>query len=398
MTSSCKYSFQVVGEMQAKVCARRTSLITENGQACGASADSQLPFRCPRCGECERFHSLASLRDHLEYGHSYYHTMHELSLPTRRGHSHPERVLHVRSLSDTREVTSCIERCRTHSVGTQAAEEIQTEEEEEEARKDDLKFHKSSPGRDHIPFPFDNPPDPGSEPEAVSPEWSVCAGEVSVRRRLAKVLLAADSTMQRRLHRVSTELAQTDTELLCERAHSQHLAQERQEVQERERALSHQVDMAVMVIATLKEQLNESEYELERREQEVITIQNFLEAAAQHEICGKVRIQRFIENLLKRIALAERLLEYYQSSPSPPTYTDYMHQTAENGPHRITKSRSAGYQLSQSCPQEGRMHPSQLGRAFPKGPSERVGNSGYFRPDRRDEAWTQRRRSAGFED
>ncbi|CAB1312753.1 unnamed protein product [Coregonus sp. 'balchen'] len=368
--------------MQQKVCARSTSLLTENGQACGASADSQLPFRCPRCGEHERFHSLASLRDHLEYSHSYYHTMHELSLPTRRGHSHPERALHVRSLSDTREVTSCIERCRTHSVGTQAAEEIQTEEEEEEeeASKDYLKFHKSSPGTDHIPFPFpfDDPPDPGSEPEVVSPEWSVCAGEVSVRRRLAKVLLAADSTMQRRLHRVSTELAQTDTELLCERAHSQHLAQERQEVQERERALSRQVDVAVMVIATLKEQLNESEYELERREQEVITIQNFLEAATQHEICGKVRIQRFIENLLKRIALAERLLEYYQSSPSPPTYTDYM--------------------LSQSCPQEGRTHPSQLGRAFPKAPSERVGHSGYFRPDRRDEVWNQRRRSAGFED
>ncbi|CAB1343745.1 unnamed protein product [Coregonus sp. 'balchen'] len=364
--------------MQQKVCARRTSLFTENGQACGASADPQLPFRCPRCGEHERFRSLASLRAHLEYSHSYYHTMHELSLPTRSGHSHPERALHVRSLSDTREVTSCIERCRTHSVGMQAAEEIKTEneeeddEEEEEASKDGLKINKSSLGTDHIPspFPFDESPDPGSEPEGVFLERNVCAGEVSVRRRLAKVLRAADSTMQRRLHRLSTELAQTDTELMCERAHSQHLAQERQAVQEKEMALSRQVDVAVIVIATLKEQLKESEYELERREQEVITIQNFLEAAAQHEICGKVRIQRFIEKLLKRITLAERLLEYYQSSPSPPNYTDDM--------------------LSQSCPQEGRTHPSQLGR--------KVGHSGYFRPDRRDEVWRQCSRSAGFED
>nr|XP_046214422.1 protein ZNF365-like [Oncorhynchus gorbuscha] len=145
-----------------------------------------------------------------------------------------------------------------------------------------------------------------------------------------------------------------------------------------------------MVIATLKEQLKESEYELEMREQEVITIQNFLEAATQHEICGKVWIQCFIENLLKRITLAERLLEYYQSSPSPPNYTDYMHQTDENRPHRISKSRSAGCQLSQSCPQEGRTHPSLLGR--------KVGHSSYFRPDHRDEVWAQGSRSVGFED
>ncbi|XP_071236524.1 LOW QUALITY PROTEIN: protein ZNF365-like [Salvelinus alpinus] len=381
--------------MQQKVCARRTSLFTENGQACGASADPQLPFRCPRCGEHKRFRSLASLRAHLEYSHSYYHTMHELSLPTLRGAFSPERALHGRSLSDTREVTICIERCRMPSVGTQAADEIKTEneeedDEEEEASKDGLKIHKSSPGTDHIPspFPFDEPPDPGSKLEVVFPERNVCTEAMSLRHRLAKVLRAVDSTMQRRLHRVSTELAKTDTKLLCERALSQHLAQERQEVQEKERALSGQVDVAVMVIATLKEQLKESEYELERREQEVITIQNFLQAATHHEICGKVRIQRFIENLLKRIALAERLLEYYQSSPSPPNYTDYMHQTAENRPHRIPKSRSAGCQLSQACPQEGRTHRSQLGR--------KVGHCGYFRPDRRDEVLTQCSRSAGF--
>lgn len=87
-----------------------------------------------------------------------------------------------------------------------------------------------------------------------------------MRRRLAGLLRAADGTMQRRLAQVSTELAQTDTELLCERAHSQHLAQERREVAERERSLSRQVDVAVMVIAALREQLNASENELERRE------------------------------------------------------------------------------------------------------------------------------------
>lgn len=102
---------------------------------------------------------------------------------------------------------------------------------------------------------------------------------------------------------------------------------------------------------------------------EVITIQKFLEAAARQETCGKVRIQRFIENLLRRIALAERLVEYYQVNGSPSQCNHYKvhthkqgqsltlthtcsnltfdlssllqqhQQPTDNGPHRITKSR-----------------------------------------------------------
>lgn len=49
---------------------------------------------------------------------------------------------------------------------------------------------------------------------------------------------------------------------------------------------------------------------------EVITIQKFLDVAARQEKSGKVRIQRFIEDLLSRIALAERLLDYYQTNGS----------------------------------------------------------------------------------
>lgn len=58
----------------------------------------------------------------------------------------------------------------------------------------------------------------------------------------------------------------------------------------------------------------------------MITIQKFLEAAARQETCGKVRIQRFIENLLRRIALAERLVEYYQVNGSPQQCNHYKVQ------------------------------------------------------------------------
>lgn len=46
---------------------------------------------------------------------------------------------------------------------------------------------------------------------------------------------------------------------------------------------------------------------------EVVTFNHFLEAAAEKEVQGKARLQDFIENLLQRVELAEKQLEFYQS-------------------------------------------------------------------------------------
>lgn len=266
----------------------------------------------------------------------------------------------------------------------------------------------------HHPFPPLAPLHPELDLDLAEQNSYSGSETAAVRRRLARILRAADGTMQRRLAKVSTDLAQTDTELLCERAHSQHLAQERQEVADRERSLSRQVDVAVMVIAALREQLNASENELERREREVITIQKFLEAAARQETCGKVRIQRFIENLLRRIAMAERLVEYYQVNGSQQQCSHYKYQQpTDNGPHRITKSRSAGCQLSSSGFHDNRRHSSSssqfAGRPLfckagggdqDRERRERLAQSSrlFCRPEHRDDIWNhQRRRSAGYE-
>ncbi|KAM6916698.1 protein ZNF365 [Xenentodon cancila] len=466
--------------MQQKLCSRSSGcfLLERNGQACGAVSDSvascDLPFRCPRCGDQERFRSLASLRAHLEYRHSYHSPdvtpggfsitgklpdpmtaaipWHDMSLPTRRGQKSGARPPHIRSLSDSRDsgflpsYGSARRRTQSVGVGTHAGDEEEEEEEEEDeveegmedeeeddnreardgtTKEEDIKmsFKKSDPGHHfinhhHLPFlspvPLGPPPDQNPDLELVDQSLfsgvETAAASAAVRRRLANILRAADSTMQRRLAKVSTELAQTDTELLCERAHSQHLAQERQEVADRERSLSRQVDVAVMVIAALREQLNASENELERREREVITIQKFLEAAVRQETSGKVRIQQFIENLLTRIALAERLLEYYQVTGSSPRCDHHKQQN--NGAHRITKSRSAGCQLfSSGMPDTRTQSFSQCGAcpSFSK-PSgsrdrerehrERLAQSSrlFCRPEHRDDIWNhQRRRSTGYE-
>ncbi|KAK2824692.1 hypothetical protein Q5P01_021867 [Channa striata] len=440
--------------MQQKLCSRGSGsfLLERNGQACGAVTNSvtscDLHFRCPRCGEKERFRSLASLRAHLEYRHSYRSPdvitggfsitgklpdpltaaipWHDMSLPTRRGQQNTGRPPHVRSLSDSRDsgylhsYSSVRRRTQSVGVGTQAEEDEEDEHEagtegEDVGEEDEEEDEEAGDGASLGP-----PPDPDLDLDLDLVEQNpysgleTAAASAAVRRRLASILRAADSTMQRRLAKVSTELAQTDTELLCERAHSQHLAQERQEVAERERSLSRQVDVAVMVIAALREQLNASENELERREREVITIQKFLEAAARQETCGKVRIQHFIENLLRRIALAERLVEYYQVNGSPLQCNHYKQhqQQMDNGPHRITKSRSAGGQLSSSGLHDSRTHSSSH---FGSRPSfskpggerdrerehrERLAQSSrlFCRPEHRDDIWNhQRRRSTGYE-
>ncbi|XP_042082428.1 protein ZNF365-like isoform X2 [Haplochromis burtoni] len=468
--------------MQQKLCSRGSGsfLLERNGQACGAIVDTvtpcDLPFRCPRCGEQERFHSLASLRAHLEYRHSYRSPdmvtegfsitgklpdpltaaipWHDMSLPTRRGQQSTGRPPHVRSLSDSRDsgylhsYGSARRRTQSVGVGTQAEEEedeeidvgtededVEEDEEDEDdegeersgsRNEEDLKTSSKKSDHHHINHhhilfpPLGPPPDPDLDLDLDLTEHNsysgleTAAASAAVRQRLASILRAADSTMQRRLARVSTELAHTDTELLCERAHSQHLAQERQEVADKERSLSRQVDVAVMVIAALREQLNASENELERREREVLTIQKFLEAAVRQETCGKVRIQHFIENLLRRIALAERLVEYYQVNGSPPQCNHYKHQQkTDNGPHRITKSRSAGGQLSSSGLADSRTQSSsQFGGRPPfskpggdrdreREHRERLAQSSrlFCRPEHRDDIWNhQRRRSTGYED
>ncbi|MGH0161052.1 UNVERIFIED_CONTAM: hypothetical protein FKN15_040217 [Acipenser sinensis] len=132
--------------------------------------------------------------------------------------------------------------------------------------------------------------------------------ESHVRERLDEMMKAAECTIEKRLEKVTSELAQKNTELVNTWAEFVHLSREKREVLARERALSRQVDTAVKVIMALRQQLTESERELERKEQEVISIHHFLEATVQHEVCGKARLQHFIENLLQRIALAERHL------------------------------------------------------------------------------------------
>ncbi|NXR49919.1 ZN365 protein, partial [Hippolais icterina] len=146
--------------------------------------------------------------------------------------------------------------------------------------------------------------------------------EAHVREKFNRMVEAVDKTIEKRIDKLTKELSQKTAELLEVRAAFVQLSQKKQEVQRRERALSRQVDVAVEMIAALKQRLSESEEELHRKEEEVVTFNHFLEEAAEKEVRGKARLQHFIENLLQRVDLAERQLEYYQNQQMVCNHTD----------------------------------------------------------------------------
>ncbi|NWT34935.1 ZN365 protein, partial [Cardinalis cardinalis] len=157
--------------------------------------------------------------------------------------------------------------------------------------------------------------------------------EAHVREKFNRMVEAVDKTIEKRIDKLTKELSQKTAELLEVRAAFVQLSQKKQEVQRRERALSRQVDVAVEMIAALKQRLSESEEELHRKEEEVVTFNHFLEEAAEKEVRGKARLQHFIENLLQRVDLAERQLEYYQSQQMVCNHTDISEHIHPNIDH-----------------------------------------------------------------
>ncbi|KAF1602818.1 hypothetical protein FQV09_0005754, partial [Eudyptes chrysolophus] len=216
----------------------------------------------------------------------------------------------------------------------------------------------------------DSPSEQISKPGLPATD-SKASFEAHVREKFNRMVEAVDKTIEKRIDKLTKELAQKTAELLEVRAAFVQLSQKKQEVQRRERALSRQVDVAVEMIAALKQRLTESEEELHRKEEEVVTFNHFLEEAAEKEVRGKARLQHFIENLLQRVDLAERQLEYYQNQQMVCNHTNISeHVVSQQSPslHLITiiNFRSRGSQhVSYNVP-DAKPHSFQKGRILLK--------------------------------
>ncbi|NXS09720.1 ZN365 protein, partial [Neodrepanis coruscans] len=302
-----------------------------------------LPFRCPRCGDHTRFRSLSSLRVHLEYSHSFQ----ESSLLARSSLFSP--------LKDA-ELVSPPEPAPQGSPGSPGG-----------SAGPFPSLGGSGKGGQHRELAAERPgsylgnyvsaesPSEASKPGLPATD-SKASFEAHVRDKFNRMVEAVDKTIEKRIDKLTKELSQKTAELLEVRAAFVQLSQKKQEVQRRERALSRQVDVAVEMIAALKQRLSESEEELHRKEEEVVTFNHFLEEAAEKEVRGKARLQHFIENLLQRVDVAERQLEYYQNQQVLCHHTD--------------PSEHLEYQQSPSLPQtlpRGKLLELELGWAQSRG-------------------------------
>ncbi|XP_066180341.1 protein ZNF365 [Sylvia atricapilla] len=318
-----------------------------------------LPFRCPRCGDHTRFRSLSSLRVHLEYSHSFQ----ESSLLARSSLFSP--------LKDA-ELVSPPEPAAQASPGSPGGSAA--------APFLNLGGASCGSGRGEQPreLPAERPgsylasyvsaesPGDVSKPSLPAAE-SKASFEAHVREKFNRMVEAVDKTIEKRIDKLTKELSQKTAELLEVRAAFVQLSQKKQEVQRRERALSRQVDVAVEMIAALKQRLSESEEELHRKEEEVVTFNHFLEEAAEKEVRGKARLQHFIENLLQRVDVAERQLEYYQNQQMVCNHTDVSeHVFTDISLNKKPRCLSRGSQHASYNIADAKPHSFQKGRILLK--------------------------------
>ncbi|KAG5194629.1 hypothetical protein JEQ12_012905 [Ovis aries] len=334
-----------------------------------------LPFRCPRCGDHTRFRSLSSLRAHLEFSHSY-----------------QERTLLTKcslfpSLKDTDLVTSSEppKQGRLQSCGNivkQKPSYVNLYSISHEHSKDRKPFEMVAERPvsyvqtyTTVDLRADSPEAPRASPGLPAPDTKA-AFEAHVREKFSRMVEAVDRTIEKRIDKLTKELAQKTAELLEVRAAFVQLTQKKQEVQRRERALNRQVDVAVEMIAALRQRLTESEEELLRKEEEVVTFNHFLETAAEKEVQGKARLQDFIENLLHRVELAEKQLEYYHSQQGAGLCRDSREHA---GRMKKAKDDRASMQPAKALHEQSES-PRELCRPAKKGEPLGFGRKGNIRP------------------
>ncbi|XP_008938261.1 PREDICTED: protein ZNF365-like [Merops nubicus] len=108
-------------------------------------------------------------------------------------------------------------------------------------------------------------------------------------------------------------------------------------------------------------------HEKEEKKQEVVTFNHFLEEAAEKEVRGKARLQHFIENLLQRVDLAERQLEYYQNQQMVCNHTSLSeHVFTDISLNKKPRCLSRGSQHPSYNITEAKPHSFQKGKVLLK--------------------------------
>ncbi|KAG8552513.1 hypothetical protein GDO81_004557 [Engystomops pustulosus] len=220
------------------------------------------PFRCPQCGENARFRSLSSLRAHLDYMHTYderyfwgksgvFCSLKEADLENATELLNEKQMESINDAINQKSSSSTY--CDLKNEGRRASGPIQIlSDKPAHLVKNSVIPDNSTKNHYIIGYPL------------ASSKFQLDPQEKSVLNQLTENV---DKNIEKKIDNLNKELCQKTSELLEVRAAFLQLSQKKQEVQRRERALSRQVDVAVELIAILRQRLTESEQELQRKEE-----------------------------------------------------------------------------------------------------------------------------------
>ncbi|XP_042569771.1 F-box only protein 41-like [Cyprinus carpio] len=160
-------------------------------------------------------------------------------------------------------------------------------------------------------------------------------GRLALEARLQQLALEVQERVSLKLEALQDEVQQRSVEVRRARRESESMHRQKRQAEERAAELERQVDISVEMLASLRYELRERDKQLRRKQQEVCDLDRFVRDTALQEATAKIRLQHFIEDLLGRAERAETQLQN-------------LHDDVTS-PHRhLAGSRTSGYQRSYS--------------------------------------------------
>uniref|UniRef100_A0A673G627 F-box only protein 41-like n=1 Tax=Sinocyclocheilus rhinocerous TaxID=307959 RepID=A0A673G627_9TELE len=157
-------------------------------------------------------------------------------------------------------------------------------------------------------------------------------GRLALEARLQQLALEVQERVSLKLETLQDEVQRRSVEVRRARRESECMHREKRHAEERAAKLERQVDISVEMLASLRYELRERDEQLRRKQQEVCDLDRFVRDTALQEATAKIRLQRFIEDLLERAERAETQLQNLCDDVT--------------SPHRhLAGSRASGYQV-----------------------------------------------------
>uniref|UniRef100_A0A8C2AZB6 Si:ch73-290k24.5 n=1 Tax=Cyprinus carpio TaxID=7962 RepID=A0A8C2AZB6_CYPCA len=164
-------------------------------------------------------------------------------------------------------------------------------------------------------------------------------GRLALEARLQQLALEVQERVSLKLEALQDEVKRRSTEVRRARRESERMHREKQQAEERAAELERQVDISVEMLASLRYELRERDEQLQRKQQEVCELDRFVRDTALQEASAKIRLQRFIEDLLERAERAETQLQNLHDDVTSPHR--YLAGSRASGPARCRWVRAA---------------------------------------------------------